>query len=102
MTDSIFPRISTTTKSKQEWETLQNKYQGNNKVKIVKLQLLRRDIQKLQMKEYESVNDFFTHTMSLDNQIRTNGDTLEDQIIIEKTFRSLPPKFDLIVVEIEE
>jgi hypothetical protein len=102
MGDSIFPRIATTTKSKQAWETLQNAYQGNNKVKLVKLQLLRRDIENLQMKESESVNDFFTRTMSLVNQIRTNGDTLEDQRIIEKTLRSLPPRFDPIVVAIEE
>jgi hypothetical protein len=102
MGDSIFPRIAATTKSKQAWETLQNAYQGSSKVKFVKLQLLRRDIENLQMKEFESVNDLFTRTMILVNQIRTNGDTLEDQRIIEKTLRSLPPRFDPIVVEIEE
>ena len=48
------------------------------------------------------MNDFFTRTMSLVNQIITNGDTLEEQRIIEKTLRSLPPGFDPIVVAIEE
>ena len=40
--------------------------------------------------------------MSLVNQIRTNGDTLEYQRITEKTLRILPPRFDPIVVAIEE
>jgi hypothetical protein len=39
--------------------------------------------------------------MSLVNQIRTNG-VHEDQRIIEKTLRSVPPIFDPIVVAIEE
>ena len=51
MGDSNFTRIETSTKSKQAWETLQNAYQGSSKVKLVKLQLLRRDIENLQMKE---------------------------------------------------
>jgi hypothetical protein len=102
MVDSIFPRIVTTTKSRQAWETFQNAYQGSKKENLVKLQLLRRDIENLQMIESRSVNDLFTHTMISVNQIRTNGDTLEDQRIIEKTLRSLPPRFDPIVVAIEE
>jgi hypothetical protein len=100
--DSIFPRIVATTKSRQAWETLQNVYQGNIKVNIVKLQFLRIDIENLKMMESKLLNDFFTRTMSLVNQIKTNGDILEDQRIIEKNLTSIPPKFDLIIVAIEE
>jgi len=38
--------------------------------------LLKRDIEKFQMKEFESLDGLCTCTMSLVNQIRTNGDTL--------------------------
>lgn len=40
--------------------------------------------------------------MSLVNKIKINVDTLEDQRIIEKTLRSLSPRFEPIVLAIED
>jgi len=48
------------------------------------------------------MNDFFTRTISLVNQIRTDGDTLEDQRIIEFFLRNLPLVFDPIIVAIDD
>jgi len=39
--------------------------------------------------------------MGIMNQIRSNGEDLTDQKIVEKFLRSLPTKFDVIVVAIE-
>ncbi|KAH9292372.1 hypothetical protein KI387_042442, partial [Taxus chinensis] len=102
VTDSVFPRIATTTNSKQAWDTLQNAYQGSDKVKVVRLQMLRREFETLLMKDSKSVNDFFTRKMTIVNQMRTNGDIVEDHRIIEKVLRSLPVRFDPVVVAIEE
>lgn len=41
--DSIFPRLVGVTKSKEAWDALQQAYQVSDKVKIVKLQPLRRE-----------------------------------------------------------
>ena len=38
----IFPRLVATTKSKEAWDVLQQAYQGTHKVKVIKLQYLRR------------------------------------------------------------
>jgi len=43
--ESIFPRVVVATKFKQAWDTLQTAYQGMEKVKIAKLQMLRGDCQ---------------------------------------------------------
>ena len=45
--ESIFPRIATTTKSKEAWDTLLTTYQGMEKVKVAELQMLRRDFETL-------------------------------------------------------
>ena len=37
ITDKIFPRIINATCSKEAWQILQNEFQGNEKVKAVKL-----------------------------------------------------------------
>ena len=71
-------------------------------VKISKLQNLRRDFENLQMKDLDSIDSFFTQAMRIVNQIRSYGETLGDQQVVEKILRSLPNKFDSRVVAIEE
>jgi hypothetical protein len=44
---------------------------------------------------------FFRNIMRLVNIIRNNGETLDDQPIIETVLRSLSPIFDPIVIEID-
>ena len=54
------------------------------------------------MKESENIDSFFTHFIGLVTVIRSHGETLEERRIVEKILRSLPSRFDAIVVEIEE
>ena len=48
---SVFPRIAVAKTSKEVWKTLKTTYQGMEKVKTQKLQLLRKDFENLCMKE---------------------------------------------------
>ena len=100
MEESIFQRIVAATRSKHAWDTLQNSYQGTSKVKLVKLQMLRRYFENLQMSNSKTLNDFFHRAMSTVNQIRSHGYTLDDQKVLENFLRSLRVRFDPIVVAI--
>ncbi|XP_059073703.1 uncharacterized protein LOC131874377 [Cryptomeria japonica] len=100
--ESIFPRIQVATKSKQAWDFLQTAYQGMKKVKIAKLQMLRRDFKTIYMKESDTIDSFFTQIIGLVNQIRSHGENLEERRVVEKVLRSLPTRFESIVVAIEE
>lgn len=102
MEESIFPKVAAATRSKQAWDSLQTAYQGTSKVIMAKLQILKRDFKNLQMKDSDSIDSFFTHAMSTVNQVRSYGDTIEDQKIVEKILRSLPAKFDAVVIAIQE
>ena len=64
--------------------------------------MIRRDFETLCMKYFDSIDSLFTHMIGLDTQIRSHGETLEERIIVEKVLRSLPSRFDAIVVDIEE
>jgi hypothetical protein len=47
--DYIFPRLVAKKISKEEWDLLQQAYQGTHKVKVVKFQSLRRNFEALSM-----------------------------------------------------
>lgn len=100
--ESVFPRITTAKTSKEAWKTLKTAYQGMEKVKTAKLQLLRRDFENLCMKESNRIDSFFTHVIGLVTQIRSHGEILEERRIVEKLLRILPSRFDVIVTTIEE
>ena len=100
--ESVFPRIVASNRSKEAWKTLKTAYQGMEKVKTTKLQLLRRDFETLCMKESDNIDSFFTHVIGMVTQIRSHGETLEERRIVEKILRSLPSRFDVIVTTIEE
>jgi hypothetical protein len=95
-------KIVSATSSKMAWDILETCYQGVSKVKTVKLQNLRRGFENLKMKDNESVDTFMTQVMSVVNQLRQYGDDIENKRVIEKVLRSLPKKFEPVVVPIEE
>jgi RNase H-fold protein (predicted Holliday junction resolvase) len=64
---------------------------------------LRGGFESLQMKSLESISDYYhTTIMVIVNQMRRNGEALTDARIIERILRSLDPKFDFVVIAIEE
>jgi uncharacterized protein (UPF0371 family) len=73
-----------------------------DKVKNSKLQIIRRYFETLSMKYTDSVDSFYTHVIGLINQIKSHGETIEDRKVVEKVLMSLPPKFDTLVVTLEE
>jgi hypothetical protein len=53
--DSIFSKITGVVTSKQAWDILKSSYQGNDRVKTVKLQTLRTHFETLKMTESENM-----------------------------------------------
>ena len=99
---SILKTITLKDSSKQLWDSMKTKYQGNSRVKRAQLQTLRRSFELLEMKIGESITDYFMRVMVVANDMRNCGDNMQDVKIVEKILRTLTENFNYIVCSIEE
>ncbi|KAG6397865.1 hypothetical protein SASPL_139315 [Salvia splendens] len=100
--ESIFYRIMGAEKSKEAWEILQKEFGGDEKVRAIKLQTLRRDFENTKMKDNETLNQFHLSFIELTNQMRVYGEEISDQRMMEKILICLPKRFNAIVAVIEQ
>ncbi|XP_019455190.1 PREDICTED: uncharacterized protein LOC109356318 [Lupinus angustifolius] len=54
------------------------------------------------MKDGDTISYYFTKIRSLTNLMKGYGEVMRDQLVVEKVLRTLNPKFDHVVVAIEE
>ncbi|XP_050916184.1 uncharacterized protein LOC127131298 [Lathyrus oleraceus] len=97
-----FEKVGDCDSAKQAWGILEKAYAGADKVKVVRLQTHKRQFELLQMEEKETVNNYVTRVTRLVNQMKSCGEAISEQNIVSKVLRSLTPRFDNIVVAIEE
>ncbi|GAU46070.1 hypothetical protein TSUD_180060 [Trifolium subterraneum] len=88
--------------SRDIWEAMRRKYQGSTKVKRAQLQSLRREFEFLAMGESETVNEYFARTLSIANRMTTQGERMEELVVVEKILRSIPSRFNYVVCSIKE
>nr|XP_017233138.1 PREDICTED: uncharacterized protein LOC108207189 [Daucus carota subsp. sativus] len=100
--ESTFEKISNAKTAKDAWEILQKSFQGVEKVKKVRLQVLRGEFENLKMKSSENIGEFVTRLKTVTNELKRNGESLDDVRVMEKLLRSLTRKFDYVVTSIEE
>ena len=87
---------------KHIWDSMKQKYQGSTRVKRAQLQALRREFEVLQMKEGESVDEYFARTLTIANKMKIHGESMKQVVIIEKILRSMTSRFDYVVCSVEE
>ena len=75
---SIFVKVMHCTSAKQIWDKLQTTYEGDKKVKPVKLQTYRGQIKHLRMKDEEDIATYILHVDELVNTIRGLGEEVDE------------------------
>ena len=88
--ESILPIVATTITSKHAWNTLEIAYQGLDKVKTSKLQILRKYFEFLSIKDTELVDSFYTRFVGLINQLKSHGENIKEQRVVEKFLEVFP------------
>lgn len=100
--DEIFPRISSAKTAKEAWEIIKHEYLGDRKVIAVKLQSLRSEFDNLHQKEKETIQSYLSRVSGIVNQMKSYGETIDNERVVSKVLRSLNREFKHVVVAIEE
>lgn len=70
--------------SKDIWESMKIKYQGNKRVKSSQFQRLRRNFEVLELKEGNTITEYFSRVMVVANDMRNLGEEVPDAKVVEK------------------
>ena len=100
--ESDFEKIARATTSKEARDTLEKVFKGTDRVKQVRLQTLRGELESMKMKDSENVSDYITRIQTVTNQLNRNGEMLPETRVVEKILRSLTDNFENVVCAIEE
>ncbi|RVW91533.1 hypothetical protein CK203_046194 [Vitis vinifera] len=99
---SILETILNKKTTKDIWDSMKQKFQGTTRVKRGNLQALRKEFKILHMKSGETVNEYFSRTLTIANKMKFNGEDKGNTVVVEKILRSMTSKFDYVVCSIEE
>ncbi|XP_021828372.1 uncharacterized protein LOC110768821 [Prunus avium] len=101
VSDQIFPRIANADSAKVAWSLLYSEYHSGDQVRSVKLQNLIREFEYMRMHEGESLTAYLTRLNDLINQIKTFGEVLSNERLVQKVLISLNKMYDPICLVIE-
>lgn len=87
--------------SKDLWESIKSKYQGNQRIQSAQLHRLRMNFEVLEMKEGETISEYFSRVMLVVNDMRNLGEEMSDSKVVEKILKTLVEKFTYVLCAIE-
>jgi hypothetical protein len=102
LVEEEFVKVMHLESAKDMWDKLISSYEGNEKVKDVKLQTYKVQFEHLQMKEDETIGKYFVRVEELVNTMKSLGEKIEEASLVKKILRSLPDRVNPKVSSIEE
>ena len=75
---------------------------GDEKVRTINLQTLRREFQNLKIIESEKIDEYCKRVMNIVNEMRNHSDTIFYQQVVERILISATEKYEYIVAITEE
>ncbi|XP_021808098.1 uncharacterized protein LOC110751880 [Prunus avium] len=99
-TKSKTPRNEKTAKG--AWDILRREFRGDKKVRGVKFQAVRANFEYMRMTDGESLDNYLVSFFGIVNNLKSLGEDVSEQRIVQKLLMSLSRKYKSIVSIIEE
>ena len=74
LANTIFLRITKASTAQRAWDMLQEEFRGDSKVCTIRLQIPRRELENIKMKDFEIVKDYHGRIKVVVNQMRSIGE----------------------------
>jgi transposase InsO family protein len=86
----------------EAWEAIRQMRVGEDRVKKARVKQLKRELDRMQMSDSESVSVFGQKLTTLVAEIRNLGEKAEDESVIDILFNAVPKRFSDVVNTIEQ
>ncbi|XP_070048972.1 uncharacterized protein [Nicotiana tomentosiformis] len=96
-----YEKISSCDTAKKIWDKLEVTYEGTNKVKVTRINMLVHDYELFQMKDGESIEEIFARFSKIIGDLKAFGLPYSRCDQLRKFMRSLPTIWQTKVVELE-
>ncbi|KAI5343365.1 hypothetical protein L3X38_011241 [Prunus dulcis] len=101
VSDQIFPHIANADSAKMAWELLYGEYHTGDHVRSLELKNLIHEFEYTTMRDNEPLFVYLTRLNELINQIKTFGETLSNERLVQKVLISLSKVYDPICLVIK-
>ncbi|XP_020272030.1 uncharacterized protein LOC109847198 [Asparagus officinalis] len=81
---TVFSRIMSLKTAKEIWDFLKKEFEGDDRIKGMKVLNLRREFELQKMKESETIKEYSDRLLSIANKVRLFGTEFPDSRIVEK------------------
>ncbi|XP_010523563.1 PREDICTED: uncharacterized protein LOC104801877 [Tarenaya hassleriana] len=98
---TILIKIMKLTSAKEMWDFLKKEYEGDERVRSMKVLNLLRDFERQQMKGDETIKDYADRFINIINNVRILGTDVKDDKIVQKILVSVPEKFEATIATLE-
>ncbi|XP_014503091.1 uncharacterized protein LOC106763408 [Vigna radiata var. radiata] len=87
--------------AKAIWDYLKEEYDGDDRIKGMKVLNLIRDFELQKMKESETIKEYSERLLNIANKVRLLGSEFKDSHIVEKILVLAPERFEAIITTLE-
>jgi hypothetical protein len=91
-----FQNIENASSAKECWDILQRCHAGNDELKSVRLQTVRRKFELLQMEPNEKIVEYFNRIQQVTDSMKSCGEALTDHNILCEIMRTLSSKYEFM------
>jgi len=99
---TIFENTASASTSEEAWDIMEKVFKGVNRVKQMRLQTLRGELEAMKMNDSNDVSSYITRLQTVVDQLKHNGETLTDARVVEKILLSLTDDFENVVCALEQ
>ncbi|XP_031374057.1 uncharacterized protein LOC116188712 [Punica granatum] len=94
-------RIMRLGSAKEIWDFLKTEYEGDERIRGMKVLNLMREFERLQMKDDETVKQFADKLVEIANKIRVLGTDLSDSSLVQKLLVSVLERYEATIASLE-